>query len=77
MGDNLETIEKQSAKVEFKINLSLNELIEALKNLDMEERDFFLENLLAALSPEYLESIKEARQDYREGRTVSHKEAFQ
>ena len=76
MGDNLETIEKQSSKVEFKVNLSLNELIEALKNLDMEERDFFLENLLAALSPEYLESIKEARQDYREGRTVSHEEAF-
>lgn len=42
----------------------------------MEERDFFLENLLADLSPEYLASIKEARQDYREGRTVSHEEAF-
>ena len=77
MEDNLETIEKQSSRVEFKVNLSLNELIEALKNLDMEERDFFLENLLAALSPEYLESIKEARQDYREGKTVSHEEAFQ
>ena len=70
-------IDKQFPKVEFKINLSLDELIVALKSLDAEEREFFLENLLAALSPEYLKSIEEARQDYRQGRTVSHEEVFQ
>jgi len=67
----------QSPKVEFKINLSLNELIVALKGLAEEEREFFLENLIAALSPEYLKGIEEARQDYKEGRIVSHDEVFQ
>jgi len=62
--------EEQSPKVEFKVNLSLNELIVALRSLDAEDREFFLENLLAALSPEYLKSIKEARQDYKGAKTV-------
>lgn len=69
--------EKQSPKVEFKVNLSLDELIVALRSLDAEDREFFLENLLAALSPEYLKSIEEARQDYKEGRTISHEDVFQ
>jgi hypothetical protein len=77
MTSSSQAIDKQSPKVEFKINLSLDELILALKSLDAEEREFFLENLLAALSPEYLKSIEEARQDYRQGRTVSHEEVFQ
>jgi len=68
------SIDGQLPKVEFRINLSLDELIVDLKSLDAEEREFFLENLLAALSPEYLKSIEEARQDYRQGRTVSHVE---
>ena len=34
----------------------------------------FLEDLLAATSPEYLTSIREARADYKAGRTMSHKE---
>ena len=72
-----QVVEKQSPKVEFKVNLSLNELIVALRSLDAEDREFFLENLLAALSPEYLKSIEEARQDYKEGRTISHEDAFQ
>jgi len=68
------SVSEQVPKVEFKINLSLNELIVALKSSTEEEREFFLENLIAALSPEYLKSIEEARQDYKEGRVVSHKE---
>ncbi len=44
--------------------------ISALVNLD------FFEDLLAAASPEYLESIKEARANYRAGRTFSHEEIF-
>ncbi|MFC1712754.1 hypothetical protein ACFL6S_03745 [Candidatus Poribacteria bacterium] len=42
----------------------------------MEEKEFFLENLLAALSPKYLKSIEEARKDYREGRIISHNEIY-
>jgi len=72
-----QVIEKQPPKVEFKINLSLSELIAALKSLDKEDREFFVENLLAALTPEYLKSIEEARQEYKEGKTVSHDEVFQ
>jgi hypothetical protein len=71
-----QVVEERSPRVEFKINLSLNELIVALRSLDEEDREFFLENLLAALSPEYLKSIEEARQDYKEGRTIPHEEVF-
>jgi len=76
MASNTQVIEKEYPEAEFKVNLSLSELISALKNLSLEDREFFLENLLAALSPEYLASIEEARQDYREGRTMSHEEVF-
>jgi hypothetical protein len=77
MASSPQIAEKQFPKVEFKINLSLDELISALRSLDAEDREFFLENLLAALSPEYLKSIKEARQDYKEGRVISHEDVFQ
>jgi len=73
---NAQSIDKQTPKVEFKINLSLDDLISALKSLDTEERKFFIENILSALSPEYLKSIEEARQDYKEGRVLSHEEVF-
>ncbi|MDP3012979.1 MAG: type II toxin-antitoxin system Phd/YefM family antitoxin [Candidatus Subteraquimicrobiales bacterium] len=44
--------------------------VSALVNLD------FFEDLLAATSPEYLESIKEARADYKAERTFDHEEIF-
>ncbi|MFZ3063335.1 MAG: type II toxin-antitoxin system Phd/YefM family antitoxin [Actinomycetota bacterium] len=44
--------------------------VSALVNLD------FFEDLLAATSPEYLKSIKEARADYEAGRIFSHEEVF-
>ena len=47
------------------------------KQFPEEDREFFLENLLAALSPEYLKSIEEARQDYKTGRIMPHEEVFQ
>ncbi|HOW53722.1 MAG TPA: hypothetical protein PLR60_03625 [Syntrophorhabdaceae bacterium] len=40
------------------------------------ERDAFLEDLLAATSPEYLASIKEARADHKAGRVKTHAEVF-
>ncbi len=63
-------------KVEIKIELSAEDLISAIKQLSPEDREFLIENLLAAVSPDYLESIKEAREDYKEGRIVSHAELF-
>ncbi len=42
----------------------------ALVNLD------FLEDLLAAHSPQFRKSIREARADYRAGRVHTHQEVF-
>jgi putative addiction module component (TIGR02574 family) len=39
------------------------------------ERDTLIEDLLAATSPEYLSSIREARADYKAGRVKTHEEA--
>jgi len=52
------------------------EIIEAVKRMKNEDRKLFLEDLLASTSPEYLESIRQAREDYRAGRVKTHKEVF-
>lgn len=67
---------KDLAEIEVKVGLPLDRLITAVRELTDKEREFLIENLLAATSPEYLESIKEARRDYKEGRIVSHTEMF-
>ena len=62
--------------VKIKVKFSLNEIISAIKELGPEEKELFIENLLAATSPEYLESIKEAREAYRTGRITTHERLF-
>jgi hypothetical protein len=59
-----------------KVNISPAEIIKAIRALGKRERDAILEDLLASTSPQYLESIKEARKDYKAKRVKSHKEAF-
>jgi hypothetical protein len=59
-----------------RVGISLEGLAEALRAMEEEDREWFLENLLAATSPEYLQSVAEARQDYREGRVISADELF-
>jgi PHD/YefM family antitoxin component YafN of YafNO toxin-antitoxin module len=59
-----------------KVDLNRKELIKAIKAMKKKERDSFLEDLLAATSPVYLESIREARADYKTGRIKTHKEVF-
>ncbi len=59
-----------------KINLAPAELIRAVKKMKKKERDVFLEDLLAATAPEYLEGIKEARSDYKAKRIKTHDEVF-
>lgn len=59
-----------------KINLTPAELIRAIKKMKKRERDVFLEDLLAATSPEYLQGIKEARADYKAKRIKTHDEVF-
>lgn len=59
-----------------RIEIKREEVIEAIKAMGKKEREAFLEDLLAATSPEYLKSIREARVDYKTGRVKSHAEAF-
>jgi hypothetical protein len=59
-----------------KLQVKPNEIIEAVKGMKKREREAFLEDLLAATSPEYLESIREARADYKAKRIKSHEEVF-
>lgn len=67
---------KDIAEAEIKVGLSVKDLISAIKQMSAEDRELFIENLLAATSPEYLQSIEKARKNYREGRTISHAELF-
>ena len=62
----------ESIKMEIKPEV----IIAAIKKMTKKERDSFLEDLLAATSPEYLKSIKEARADYKAGRVKTHQEVF-
>jgi len=68
---------KKPAEVEIKVAISIKDVITALQGLNDEDREFFIENLLATTSPEYLESISQARRDYQEGRTAPFEEALQ
>lgn len=58
------------------IEVKPEDIIEAVKKMKKRERDAFLEDLLAATSPEYVGSIREARADYKAGRTNTHEEVF-
>jgi len=48
----------------------------ATKGMEKRKRDAFLEDLLAATSPEYLKSVREARADYKAKRVKTHGEVF-
>ena len=60
----------------IKIEVQPEDIIEAVKKMKKREREAFLEDLLAATSPDYLVSIREARADYKAGRVKSHEEVF-
>ncbi len=59
------------------VSISTEQIIDAVKQMDKEQQSAFLEDLLSSLSPEYLESIREARKNYEDGLTYSHDEAFE
>lgn len=62
--------------LELKVPISADEIIAAVKKMKKSDREAFVEDLLAIASPEYLQSIKEARAGYKAGKTKSHKEIF-
>jgi hypothetical protein len=63
-------------RIEVKIGISIEELISAINELNMEDREFLIENLLAATSPDYIHSVEEARVDYRHDRVLPHSKVF-
>ena len=60
----------------IQIQVRPEDIIEAVRKMKKKERDAFLEDLLAATSSEYLDSIKEARAEYKAGRVRTHAEVF-
>ena len=60
----------------IKMEVTPEVIIDAVKKMPKRERHSFLEDLLASTSPEYLDSIRESRKDYEEGRVKSHAEVF-
>jgi hypothetical protein len=60
----------------LKMEVNPQEIIEAVKRMKQQDREEFLENLLAATGPEYLASIREARAEYKAGQTKNHKDVF-
>ncbi len=62
--------------LQLKVPISTDEIIEAVKKMNKADRETFIEDLLAITSPEYLQSVKEARAEYKTGRIKSHKEIF-
>jgi len=54
----------------IKINISYQAIIDAFSQMKKEERDALLEDLLALASPEYVNSIREARADYQADRVT-------
>ena len=59
-----------------KMEVKPEDIIQAVKRMKKEQRRVFLEDLLASTSPEYLQSIREGRADYKAGRVKAHKEVF-
>lgn len=60
----------------IKMEIQPEEIIEAVKKMKKQDRDLFIEDLLASTSSEYLKSISEARADYKAGRVSDHEEVF-
>lgn len=67
MADALKSI---SGGEHFLLVTRKNKPVSALVNLD------FFEDLLAAASKEYRKSIREARDDYKKGRLLTHHDIF-
>jgi len=63
-------------KKAVQLSISPEQIIEAVKAMDKEMQDVFIEDLLIEISKDYVESIREARKDYQEGRVFSHDEVF-
>ncbi len=62
--------------ISIQVELRAGDIIDAVKRMPKADREGFLEDLLAATSEDYLESIAEARADYAAERMMTHEEVF-
>mgnify|MGYP001617877138 CR=1 FL=1 len=58
------------------LSIEPQQIIAAVKAMSLADREDFLEDLIAATSPRYLESIQGAREDARRGKTKGHDQIF-
>ena len=58
------------------VDLTADQVIAAVRRMKLADRRDFIEDLLAATSPDYLASIREARADRRAGRVNTVREVF-
>ena len=65
-----DVLEEVSKRREYIMVTKHDQPVSALVNLDL------FEDLLALTSLPYLKSIREARRDYRRGKTFTHKDVF-
>ena len=59
-----------------KMEVSTETIIRVVKGMKKSARPAFMEDLIAATSPEYLKSIRAARRDFKTSRVKSHSETF-
>ena len=59
-----------------KMEVSPETIIRAVKGMKKSVRRAFMEDLIAATSPEYLQSIRDARRNFKSGKVKSHGEVF-
>lgn len=67
LADTLKTVDLHQ---KYLVITKKNKPVSVLVDLD------FFEELLASHSPHYLESIRQAREEYRRSRTLTHQEVF-
>lgn len=77
MHKSISYVKKNASRIpDLSIGISFYDLVAALRKLSTSEREDYIENLLAATAPEYINSIKEARADYKQGRIQTHNQVF-
>ena len=65
-----DTLDEVGEGEKFLLVARNKELVSAVVDID------FFEDLLAAHAKEYVQSIREARKQYRQGKTLSHEQIF-
>lgn len=60
----------------LRMDVDRREIIEAIRRMSEQDREDFIEELLAATCVDYLDSIRDAREDHKAGRVFEHCDLF-